>query len=593
MERRLAAILATDVVGYSRLMEEDEVWTHTTLQERRKTLFEPAIRQSRGHIVKLTGDGALVEFPSILAAVQCAIQMQRLNKRENDPLPEGRQLHFRIGVSIGDVMFDEGDIYGTGVNIAARLQTLAAPDGICISGAAREQVRGRTDIAFKLRGQERLHNIPDPIPIYEIDESTLATAEAPDALPPPPSLPDRPSLAILPFENLGGEGIQEYFSDGITRDLITELSRFRGLFVISANSTFRFRGRAKEQTRIGRELGVRYLGDGSVQRIGSQLRVTAELVDAETGVRVWGDRYAHDVEDPTAIQDWLARNIASRLHDRLEDVERDLAKRKPPSALKAYDLWLQGLEWHESNAPDGYARAHELYNRAIEADPGFARVYASLAELVYMESVVSKWGQEGPDDHFDTAAQYARKALALDEEDANGHAVMAWVHMVRHEFAKAVRHWEMAADLNPNDADIMMWRASALAFLGEPEKGLEAAELAMRLNPLHPDWYQSDYAIVLFFCRRFEEMQAIYDIVPELFPHTPGWRAAAYAHLGRKQEAAERAAAFARNIRAIWRGPPDATPKDYGRCFVDFIPLRRAEERDIMETGLRLAGLLD
>ena len=592
MERRLAAIMATDVAGYSRLMEEDEEWTHTTLKERRKTLFEPTIRQARGHVVKLTGDGALVEFPSVLAAVQCAIQIQRLNKHENEPLPEGRRIHLRIGVSIGDVMFDEGDIYGTGVNIAGRLQTIAPPDGICISGAAREQVRGRTDVDFTLRGQEQLRNIPEPIAVYEVGPGLLESPHEPPTLPALPSIPERPSLAILPFENLGGEGVQQYFSDGITRDLITELSRFRSLFVISANSSFRFRGRAKDQVRIGRELGVRYLGDGSVQRIGSQLRVTAELVDAETGVRVWGDRYNHDVEDPTAVQDWLAHNIASRIHNRLEQAELEIGKRKPPNALKAYDLWLQGVAHHESTSADGYAKAHELYNRAIEADPGFARVYASLAELVYMESVFSNWGQEGKDDSAE-AARYAEKAIALDDQDANGHAVMGWIHMVRHEFAKAERHWDMANSLNPNDADIMMWRATAMAFLGELDKATEAAKLAMRLNPLHPDWYQSDYAVVLFFCRRFEEMQAIYDIVPELFPHTPGWRAAAYAHLGRMQEAADKAASFCRNIAAIWSGRPDATPRDYGRWFVKIIPLRRPEEQEVMQTGLRLAGLLD
>jgi TolB-like protein/class 3 adenylate cyclase len=590
MERRLAAILATDVVGYSRLMEEDEEWTHATLKERRKALFEPTIRQARGHIVKLTGDGALIEFPSTLAAVQCAIQIQRLNKRENETLPE-RKIHFRIGISIGDVMFDEGDIYGTGVNIAARLQAIAASDGICISGAAREQVRGRTDVSFTLRGQEQLRNIPEPILVYEVDPGLTEKTDEPMLLPAPPSVPAQPSLAILPFENLGSDG-QQYFSDGITRDLITELSRFRSLFVISANSSFRYRGRAKEVSRIGRELGVRYLGDGSVQRIGNQLRVTAELVDAETGRRVWGDRYSHDVDDPTAVQDWLAHNIASRLHNRLEQAERDIGKRKPPAALKAYDLWLEGVEHHESSSADGYAKAHELYLRAIEVDPTFARVYASLAELIFMESVISNWGQETTDEYAEVA-KYARMALALDDQDANGHAVMGWVHMMHHEFAKAARHWEMANSLNPNDADIMMWRATAMAFLGEVDKGVEAAQLAMRLNPLHPDWYQSDYAVVLFFARRFEEMQAIYDIVPELFPHTPAWRAAAYAHLDRMQEAADKAAAFCRNIAAIWKGEPNATPADYGRWLVRIIPIRRREEQEIMQTGLRLAGLLD
>ena len=502
MERRLAAILATDVVGYCHLMEEDEEWTHRTLKERHRALYEPTVRQTRGHIVKLTGDGALVEFPSILAAVHCAIQIQRLNKRENELLPEARRIHLRIGINIGDVIVDEDDIYGSSVNIASRLQTIASPGGICVTGAAREQVRDRADIVFTLRGEEKLRNIPELITVYEVEPVLLETVHEPVPLPAPPSVPEQPSLAILPFENVG-EDVPQYFSDGITRDLITELSRFRSLFIISASSSFRYRDRAEDHAHIGRELGVRYLGSGSVQRIGGQLRVTAELVDVETGMRVWGDRYSHNVEDPNTVQDWLAHNIASRLNNRLERAELNVGRRKPPNALKAYDLWLQGVEWHESNAAEGYAKAHELYIRAIEADPGFARVYASLAELIYMESIISTWGQDcRENDQFAEVFEYARKALALDGQDANGHAVMAWMCMLRHEFAKAARHWEMAASLNPNDADIMMWRATALAFLGEPQKGVEAAQLAMRLNPLHPDWYQSDYAVVLFFCRQ-------------------------------------------------------------------------------------------
>jgi TolB-like protein/cytochrome c-type biogenesis protein CcmH/NrfG len=559
------------------------------LKARRKTLYEPAIAGHGGSIVKLMGDGALIEFPSIVAALQCAIAMQQANEQANAELPDTRRIRLRMGINIGDVLIDEGDIFGTGVNIAARLEALAEPGGICISGAARDQVTGHLDVEFRYRGPQALRNIAEPVAVYDIGPAPgPGTARALPGF----SLPDRPSLAVLPFQNLGGEGLAQYFSDGITRDLITELSRFRSLFVIAANSSFRYRDGDRDQTRIGRELGVRYLGDGSVQRVGRQLRVTAELVDAQTGVQVWADRYSNDVDDPMAIQDWLAHNIASRLHNRLEHAEFELSKRKPPAGLRSYDLWLQGTELHESSETDGYARAHELYQRAIEADPTFARAYASLAELVYMESVLSNWGQEGKDDTAEAAA-LARKALALDNQDANGHAVMAWVHMVRREFARASRHWDLATSLNPNDADIIMWRATALAFLGRPEEGIDAAQTAMRLNPLHPDWYLSDYAVVLFFCRRFEEMLALYEAMPELYPHTPGWRAAGYAHLGRKAEAEERAAAFARNIAAIWTGPAHATPKDYGRWFFNCIPLRRPEEREIMATGLRLAGLLN
>lgn len=591
MERRLAAILAADVVGYASLMEADEEGTHKLLKERRRSIIEPVIKKHGGHVFKLTGDGVLVEFPSVVAAVECAVEVQHGNARANEEEPAGPQIQLRIGISIGDIIVDEDDIYGIGVNLAARLQTLAAPGGICVSGAAVDQARGGTGLAFRLVGQRNLKNISTPVMVYEVDHEQHGSGERPRREPAVRPT-DRPSLAILPFTNLGGSSLQDYFCDGITRDLIAELSRFRSLFVISANSTFRYRGPNIDRSRVGQELGVRYLGDGSVQRVGNQLRATAELIDAETGVEIWADRYVHDVEDPIGLQDRLARSLASRLHERLQHAETELVRRKPPASLRSYELWLQGVESHETNTPEGYADARRLYQRAIEIDPGFARVYASLAELTYMESVLANWGVEDKDDVAEPAT-YAQKALALDDQDANGHAVMGWVHMVRRQFAKAARHWEQATALNPNDADIMMWRATSLAFLGQPEKGVEAAKLAMQLNPFHPDWYLSDYAVVLFFCRRFEEMLAVYDVIPELFPHTPAWRAAAYAHLGRMQEAQDRAAAFARNIAAIWAGPPEAGARDYGRWFMRCIPLARAEEQEIMREGLRRAGLLD
>lgn len=589
MDRRLAAILAADVAGYSALMERDEMGTHVAFRERLRSLIEPTLSAHGGHVVKRTGDGLLAELSSIVDAVKCAVEIQRLNENENLALSSDRRIHLRLGINIGDIIIEDGDIHGTGVNIAARLESIAPPGGIYISGAAVAQAQERAGVAFRYIGHRQLRNIAEPVAVYEVDRGIGSTSPL---LPPTPPVSERPSVAVLPFKNLGAKGRKDYFSDGITRDLITELSRFRSLFVISADSSFRFRSSQKNRRAIGQELGVRYLGDGSVQRVGRQLRVTAELIDAQTGAEVWADRYSHDARDPAGMQDWLARNLATRLHSSLQFAELDLIKRKPPSGLKTYDLWLQGTFWHESSDSDSYAKARVLYQRAIDADPGFARAYASLAELAYMESVLSNWGREDKDDCAE-AESYAKTALALDYQDANAHAVTAWVHMVRREFSRAVRHWDLAAGLNPNDADIMMWRASALAFMGEAEKGIEAAQLAMRLNPLHPDWYLNDYAVVLFFAHRYEEMLSVFDVISELFPHTPGWRAAAYAHLGRMDEARHRAAQFERNIAAIWSGAPDATVTDYGSWFMRCIPLARPREQETMREGLRKAGLLD
>lgn len=588
MERRLAAILAADVVAYTALMERDENDTHARLKERRKTLLEPTIRAHRGNIFKLTGDGALVDFPSIVAAVHCAVAIQRLNEHENVDLPEAARIRLRIGINIGDVILDENDIYGAGVNVAARIESLAPPGGICLTGAAYQQVQGRLGITFRHTGKKQLRNIKEPVDIYEVvdarEEGVLAWTRP--AL--PPGL-DRPSLAILPFRNVGEDTTERYFSDGVTRDLITELSRFRSLFVISAESSFQYRH--EPGNRVGEELGVRYLVNGSVQHTGGKLRVTASLSDAQSGIQFWSDRYSENDDDPGAVQDWMVRNIASRLQKRLDDAEMSQIKRKPPASLKSYDLWLRATCLHESSNADAYVEADRLYRQAIEMDPGFARAYASLAELSYMESVLSTWGLEDKDDCAE-AERLAETALSLDNQDANGHAIMGWVQMVRHNFVKAARSWDIAISLNPNDADIRMWHATSLAFMGQPEAGIEEAHLAMQLNPLHPDWYLSDYAIVLFFCRRFEEMQSIYDVIPELFPHTPGWRAAAYAHQGDAARAREKAQQFAANIAAIWAGAKPAQPQDYGAWFRRCIPLMQPAEMKIMDDGLRLCGLL-
>jgi class 3 adenylate cyclase/TolB-like protein len=599
MERRLAAILMTDVVGYTRLMGSDEEGTFLALKKRRVQLLEPSVASHAGRVVKLTGDGALIEFSSAVEALSCAAEIQSANERANAAVAPDKQIRLRMGINVGDLIFDEGDVFGTGVNVAARLQTIAEPGGICISGTAVEHAGVAADDLHYL-GWQALKNLDHPIEVYAFRpiqgkgasrqprRSRSASASRALRLPKVPG--DRPSIAVLPFESIGTDEGQRYFSDGITRDVTTELSRFRSLSVIASNSSFRFRDAAQNRGEIGLALGARYIVDGNVQRIGEEIRVTARLIDAELGIQMWAQRYNHAVADPTMIQDRLAHDLAANLNIHLEASELSRSKRKPSAGLLGYDLWLQGAEEHERGGDDGYARARKLYERAIAADPGFARPYARLAELSYMESVLANWGVEKDDSA--EAWDLASRALRLDPEDANGHAIIAWIHMVRHEFAKAERHWSLAADLNSNDADIMMWRATALAFLGDPPAGEQLAREAMRLNPLHPQWYVSDLAVALFFCGRFEEMLASYELIPELYPHTPAWRAAAYAHLGLRQEASDRARQFCENIRPIWSGAADAGPRDYGRWFRHCIPLRRGTEIALMEDGLRGAGLL-
>jgi TolB-like protein len=600
MERQLVAVLAADVVGYSRMMHDDEVGTFEELKVRRLTLFEPTMRSYRGRLVKTMGDGLLVEFASAVDAVSCAIALQEANQAVDASRPAERRLVLRIGISLSDVMRDRDDIYGTGVNIAARLQSIAEPNGVAISAAVLEQVRGKIPREAKNRGPQHLKNIAEPVEVYDLPPS--ANPAAPAAADPAHGparrangntlpLPDRPSIAVLPLDNLSGDPGQQYFSDGVSEDIITELSRFRSLFVIARNSSFRYRGGDVEIARVGRELGVQYVVEGSIQRSGDRLRATVQLIDVLNGFHVWADRYDYKVDDLFSVQDDITRNIASRVTNRLEQANVEASKRRAPNALRAYDLWLRGAECHERGTDEGHAEARKFYEAAIKADPGFARPYSGLAELVFMQLVLPDWSSGNPPRDGE-AMELAQKAVSLDEQEAHGHAILAWAYLLQRKFGRARRHLERAAALNPNDADTGMSRAIGLAFLGEVKAGVETARQAIRLNPFHPDWYQSDLAVILCLDRQYDAMQAIFDGIPEIYPHTPAWRAAAYALQGDLPAARAAAERFAHNIRPIWRGRPDAPVTAFGQSFLDHLPLAREEHLAEIAKGLRAAGLL-
>ena len=592
MERQLVAVLAADVVGYSRMMHDDEVGTFEELKVRRLTLFEPNLRSYRGRLVKTMGDGLLVEFGSALDAVNCAIALQEANQVLDASRPAERRLVLRIGISLSDVMRDRDDIYGTGVNIAARLQSIAEPNGVAISGAVLEQVRGKIARDAKARGPQHLKNIADPIDVFDLPTAPGPATDASPAvagrLRPALPLPDRPSIAVLPLDNLSGDPSQQYFSDGVSEDIITELSRFRSLFVIARNSSFRYRGGDVEIARVGRELGVQYVVEGSIQRSGDRLRATVQLIDVLNGFHMWADRYDYRVDDLFSVQDDITRNIASRVTNRLEQAHIEAAKRRAP--LRAYDLWLRGVECHERGTEEGHAEARQFYEAAIKADPAFARPYSGLAELAFLELLFPDWSSKTPREG--EAMELAQKAVALDEQEAHGHAILAWAYLESRKFGRARRHLERAAALNPNDADTAMSRAIGLAFLGDARASVEVARQAIRLNPFHPDWYQSDLAVTLCLDRQYDEMQAIFDAIPEIYPHTPAWRAAAYALAGDLPAARAAAERFEHNIRPIWRGRSDAPAAAFGQSFLDHLPLARAEDAAEIAKGLRVAGLL-
>lgn len=386
VQRRLAAILAADVVGYSRLMAQDEVGTLVALRARRKEVLEPLVAEHTGRIFKVVGDGVLVEFGSAVNAVQCAIGLQRAMAVANDGLPSARHIVLRIGVNLGDVMIEGGDLYGDGVNIAARLERMAEPGDILVSGTAFDYVRNKVDAAFQDLGAQALKNLDDPVRVYRIADmprpSVTATQTGRDKL----------SIAVLPFVNMSGDSAQDYFADGMTEDIITELSRFRSLLVISRPSSFTYKGRSVSVQTVGRELGVHYVVEGSVRRAGDQVRVTVQLIDAETGGQVWAERYDRDLADIFSVQDEVTQSIVANLAGRLDEAGGERALRKSAANLTKYDLLLQGRYFLNRGSKQDILRARELFQRALELDPSDAAAHVGVA-WTHVREAASDWAQ--------------------------------------------------------------------------------------------------------------------------------------------------------------------------------------------------------
>ena len=588
VERRLAAILAADVVAYSRLMGEDEAGTLARLTAVRKELIEPLLAEHRGRVVKLMGDGVLCEFPSVVDAVACAVAIQRgMAGREVD-VPEAERVRFRIGVNLGDIIVEDGDIYGDGVNLAARLEGLAEPGGVCVSGPVHEQVRNKLPLAFDDLGEQRVKNIADPVRTYRVSEGPGEAVARPRSEGAARSPPAKPSIAVLPFANLGAPE-QQYFVDGIVEDIITDLSRFRTLQVIARNSSFRYRDRTVDIGQVSRELNAHYLVQGSVRQAGGRVRITTQLADATTGHELWAERFDRNLDDIFALQDEVTRKIVSTLVVRLEDEGLALARRKPPSSLRAYDCWLRGKRSMDLFTPEGIAEARDWFEKAIAADPEFARGYSGLSlafhfEFQYPGSPVAS----GPDS---PTFRFAQRAVSLDDTDAQPHVVLGWCLLWERRFERARAQFDRAAALNPNDADAMVLRALASGYLGEPEAGLETIRTALGLNPHHPDWYLALLAFLLFMARRHEDALAVIERAPEALPELPAWQAAACAHLGRDEEAKRHAERFVAAAEALWMGPEGSGRGDYLRWLLRVNPFRRQADLDHFIGGLRAAGL--
>jgi adenylate cyclase len=481
IERKLAAIFAADVEGYSRLMGLDEVGTLRTLTAYRE-IIDALIAQDRGRIFNTAGDSVLAEFPSVVDAVQCAVEMQRAIAEENTKrLPE-QQMRFRIGVHVGDVLVKGENLFGDGVNIAARLETLAEPGGICVSGSVRDYVGKKLPVQFTNCGEQAVKNIAEPVRAYRIGASATVPVGAKER--PPLPLPDKPSIAVLPFTNMSGDPEQEHFADGIAEDIITAISKVRSLFVIARNSSFTYKGRAIDVKQVAREFGVRYVLEGSVRRAGGRVRITAQLIEGVTGNHLWAERYDRDMTDIFAVQDEITSSVATAIQPAMESTERERAARKPPDSLDAWESYHRGL-WHFLKAErHDNERSRMFFERAIDLDPTFAAAYAGLAVTYIWEGVIFQ--PKSRPRVIPLAEQHARKSISLDPMDASGHLALARSLMALGRSNEALIEANTALALNPNYAWAHGIQGAVLTFSNRPEDGIAPLERAKRLSPFDP-----------------------------------------------------------------------------------------------------------
>ncbi|VIO70956.1 adenylate/guanylate cyclase domain-containing protein [Bradyrhizobium ivorense] len=549
VERRLAAILAADVAGYSRLTGLDEEGTHLRLRERLRGLADPKISEHRGKVVKHTGDGVLAEFCSVVDAVRCAIEVQRGMAERNATVPQVKRIEFRIGIHVGDIIVDQNDIFGDGVNIAARLEGIAEPGGICISDDAQRQIRGKIDTACEDMGSQNLKNIAEPMRAWRLRINAGGSAAAPTE--PPESmqalaLPDKPSIAVLPFENMSGDPEQEYFADGMVEEIITALSRFKWLFVIARNSSFTFKGRAVDIKEVGRKLGVRYVLEGSVRKAAGKVRITGQLIDAVTGAHIWADRFERDLTDVFALQDEMTVAVVSAIQPKLLQTEIDLSARRRPENLTAYDFYLRAMQQYYLMTPEGLAEAIRLAHRALELDPRFGLV-AALAGHCHMRNVI--WGH-AIDPQFDRkeAVRFLRLALSIDDGDSE---TLAWVSLISAymvgDSESEVEMADRAVALNPNSYRAWHCRGQVYRIAGLPEEAVRSFERAIRLSPVDPRLPITFVAMGMAFVelRRFDEaIVAGNRSRRQNASYSTAYRclASAFAHLGRDVEAREAAA---------------------------------------------------
>jgi adenylate cyclase len=575
MERRLAAILAADVVGYSRLMETDEAGTLAALKHRRREVLAPLVSQHGGRIFKLMGDGALVEFPSVVNAVQCSVDIQKRMAAANAALPSNKQVLLRIGVNLGDVIVEGSDLYGDGVNLAARLEALAEPGGICLSDTAHQHVASKLPFGYHDLGAQSVKNFAKPVRVYSVSLEAVPARSDEGT-----HLRDKPAIVVLPFTNMSGDPEQEFFADGLTEDIITELSRFRDLLVISRNTSIRYKGKAVEVKKIAKELAVHYLIEGSVRKAGNRVRVTVQLIDAETDRHIWADRYDRELADIFAIQDEVTSSVVATLPRRVEAATRERAANKPTENMAAYECVLAGKLLHHRSTKEDNAAALAMLERAIELDPNYAHAHA-WAACTLGQAWINGYCFDR-DATWNKIIEELQTAHALDDNDSDVHRILAAVNLTHNDHDKATYHQERALALNPNDDLVVVQQGEILTWLGRPDEGVDWIKKAMRLNPYHPERFWNHLGRAHFVSHRYvEAVEAFKRITaPDHMHHA--FLAAAYAQMGNEVEARS----YAREVLAR---KPDFTVEDY----LSTVHYKRQEDLDHHRASLLKAGLPD
>ena len=572
--RRLAAILAADVAGYSRLIGADEGGTLARLRALRRELLDPKIAECRGRLVRTTGDGLLIEFGSVVDALRCAVEVQREMTGRNTGVPPDSRIEFRIGINVGDIVVEDGDIFGDGVNVAARLEALAEPGGICVAARVQEDAAGKLDLAFEDIGEQQLKNIARPVRAYRVIASAGSASVRADPI---LALPDKPSIAVLPFANMSGDPEQEYFADGMVEEIITALSRVRWFFVIARNSTFTYKGQAIDVKRVGRELGVRYVLEGSVRKAGGRVRITAQLIEAETGAHLWADRFDGSLDDVFELQDQVAKSVAGVIEPALQAAETARSANRPTVDLTAYDLYLRADAMILPSATQ-IPEALRLLEQAIEHDPNYGPALGLAARCCLR--LVADGRSGNPEADSRKGIDFARRALRVASDDpgalTDAAAVLAYFG---EDIGAMIMLIDRALALNPSFA--RGWYSSGVLrrWAGQPEVAIEHVKAALRLSPrARVGTSLATLGSAYFVSRRFDEA------VPSLllaiqedpnFPDPYRYLAACYAHMGRLDEA-----------RATLQRLKGITSVVMPRSTM----LQHPEHRELFLSGLRLAA---